>query len=336
MESHSSMPASMRKAKAHESYTLFCKRHRLSSISPSFQVCSTAPLTRDTHVGIRTFFASANFCMFFPHTRSTMFLFSCSQSNELMSHRKGTKTNHASSCASCELAMVNLVNINARDRAIAAHAAAARYGKESPLAQAAKTPVPSRPSSAGRHSARPSSATTTGTAGTGRTTGSGRSGKTTPSRSPWGVGHLMPRSFVEIAANQHIDFMELQLGPKEVKFRELGAKLEADAMEAAAVEAVLAKDGQERRRKAENACRENRNSSGDPWRHGRHGGHQGESANPPLHLPSRRGRSGAGCAGLFSAIPPLEATESALRRSQIRTRPSSAQHSRSQQSRLSP
>ncbi|CAK9035580.1 unnamed protein product [Durusdinium trenchii] len=228
-----------------------------------------------------------------------------------------------------------VVNLTARDRAIAAHAAAARSGKESPLVEfAPRTPVPSRPSSAKR-STRPSSATTTGTAATARTTGttgSRGSGRTTPGRSPWGVNFLMPRSFVEIGAKQNIEQLERQLGPKEVKFKELGAKLEADALEAAALEAVLARDGRERRRKAEQACRDNRNSTGEPWRHGRHG--QGEGACGARHLPSHRGRIGLNAGGFFSPVSPLEASESALRRSELRTRPASAQLSRSNPSRL--
>lgn len=130
-----------------------------------------------------------------------------------------------------------VVNLNARDRATAAHDAAARYGKVSPFDEANSRP-PSRPSSA-RPSARPSSA------GTART----KLGNESPNRSPrlhWGLNFTVPRSFVEIAAGQHIDWLELQFGPKEIKFRELGAKLEAEAMEAAAREALLARNGLER------------------------------------------------------------------------------------------
>ena len=154
----------------------------------------------------------------------------------------------------------------------------------------------------------------------------------------------MPRSFVEIAAGQHIDWLELQLGPKEIKFRELGAKLEAEAMEAAAREALLAHNGLERRRRAEKACKEKRNSTGEPWRHGRHGG-QGDGppgGGGPLHLPSRRNRTGAGDGGLFSNLSPLEATESALRHRELMearrlrraARPASAPVARGPPSRL--
>lgn len=224
-----------------------------------------------------------------------------------------------------------VVNLNARDRATAAHAAAARYGKVSPFDEANSRP-PSRPSSA-RPSARPSSA------GTART----KLGKESPNRSPrshWGLNFTVPRSFVEIAAGQHIDWLELHLGPKEIKFRELGAKLEAEAMEAAAREALLARNGLERRRRAEKACKENRNSTGEPWRRGRHGGHQGDGppGGAPLHLPSRRNRT----AGLFSNLLPLEGTESAeryrelmeARRLRRAARPASAPLARGPPSRL--
>lgn len=198
-----------------------------------------------------------------------------------------------------------MVNLNARDRAIAAHAAAARHGKISPFE------VNSRPSSA--KPSRPSSAST---ARSGKTGGSppGKEANRSP-RVQWGVNFTVPRSFVEIAAGQHVDWLELHLGPKELRFQEAGAKLEADALEAAAREALLERNGLERRRRAERACRENRNSSGEPWRHGRHGGH-GEAppgGGGPLHLPSRKGGDG----GLFSTLSPLEATESALRYRQL-------------------
>ena len=236
----------------------------------------------------------------------------------------------------CLFAVRMVVNLNARDRATAAHAAAARYGKVSPFDEANSRP-PSRPSSA-RPSARPSSA------GTART----KLGNESPNRSPrlhWGLNFTVPRSFVEIAAGQHIDWLELQFGPKEIKFRELGAKLEAEAMEAAAREALLARNGLERRRRAERACKENRNCTGEPWRHGRHGGHQGDGppgGGGPLHLPSRRNRTGAGDGGLFSNLSPLEATESALRHRQLMearrlhraARPASAPLARGPPSRL--
>eukprot|EP00438_Fugacium_kawagutii_P027171 Skav214900 [mRNA] locus=scaffold1561:129564:143547:- [translate_table: standard] len=202
-----------------------------------------------------------------------------------------------------------MVNLNARDRAIAAHAAAARHGKISPFEVNSSRPSsakPSRPSSAARSTGGSPSAKST------------KLGKETPlARSPrhWGVNFSVPRSFVEIAAGQHIDWLELHLGPKELKFQEAGAKLEAEALAAAAREALLERNGLERRRRAEKACRENRNSSGEPWRHGRHGGH-GEAppgGGGPLHLPSRRGGDG----GLFSTLSPLEATESALRYRQL-------------------
>ena len=244
-----------------------------------------------------------------------------------------------------------VVNLNARDRAIAAHAAAAKYGKLSPYEEAtSRTPSrpssakPSRPSSA-KPSVRPSSAGTThsGKPGGSIRSGSPKRGKGSP-RSPrlhWGVNFSVPRSFVEIAAGQHTDWLELNLGPKELKFRELGAKLEADALEAAVREAVQARSGLERRRRAEKACKENRNSTGEPWRHGRHGGGHGDGSGP-IHLPSRRNRTGPGDGGLFSPMSPLEATESALRyrkllearRSQRRSRPSSAPLTRGPPSRL--
>ena len=231
------------------------------------------------------------------------------------------------------------VNVNARDRALAAHAAAARHGKVSPY-ESRPPSVPSRPSSA--KPSRPSS-------GTGKTSPkrsiAGKESQRSP-RIPWGVNFSVPRSFVEIAAGQHIDWLELQLGPKELKFRELGAKLEAEALEAAAREAVLSRNGAERRRRAETAVKENRNSTGEPWRHGRHGGHGGHGEapaggpGPPLHLPSRKTGASDGT-GLFSSLSPLEATESALRyrelmeaRSRRASRPASAPVSRGTPSRL--
>ncbi|CAJ1342279.1 unnamed protein product [Effrenium voratum] len=210
-----------------------------------------------------------------------------------------------------------VLNLNARDRAVAAAAAAARYGKEPPLKESElpRTPLPqSRPSSAKR-SARPSSAGTT------RTRTSGRSSARSSKSSGWMVGLTVPRSFVEISGNQPIEWLEMNLGPKEVLFREAGARLEAAALEAAAQEAQLACDGPEKRRNAEQKLRENRNSQGEPWRHCRGGGRRGA----PRHLASRRNRaSGAGACGLFSDVPSLEASESAARAGARPRRPASA------------
>ncbi|CAJ1342280.1 unnamed protein product [Effrenium voratum] len=131
----------------------------------------------------------------------------------------------------------------------------------------------------------------------------------------------VPRSFVEISGNQPIEWLEMNLGPKEVLFREAGARLEAAALEAAAQEAQLACDGPEKRRNAEQKLRENRNSQGEPWRHCRGGGRRGA----PRHLASRRNRaSGAGACGLFSDVPSLEASESAARAGARPRRPASA------------
>ena len=98
-----------------------------------------------------------------------------------------------------------MVNLNARDRAAAAHAAAARYGRVSP------SPPPSRPSS--RPSSRPVSASPKRP----KRPASAPAGR----RIPWVANVTVLRSFVEIAAAAAVDTVELQLGPKELKFQEL-------------------------------------------------------------------------------------------------------------------
>mmetsp|Transcript_65719 Transcript_65719/g.154649 ORF Transcript_65719/g.154649 Transcript_65719/m.154649 type:complete len:231 (-) Transcript_65719:261-953(-) len=221
------------------------------------------------------------------------------------------------------------INLNAKDRAMVAHAAAARDGKAFPGSETSRTAVRSRPSSA-----KPSSRQS-GTADFYSYDAFLGHGKST---SRWSVGWKVPRSFVEIAACQPGDWLHLKWGPKEYDFRETGARLEADARQAAAQEAIHARDGKFKRRRAEQICRQQRQTgSGQPWRPCGHGGHRAG----PRHLPGCRQKcvpGGKSSGGLFSDVLPLEATESDIRRSaggqaqisQKSRRPASAQPLRRQ------
>ncbi|CAE7661721.1 unnamed protein product [Symbiodinium necroappetens] len=221
-----------------------------------------------------------------------------------------------------------MLNLNAKSRAMVASAAAARDGKEFPGSETSRTSR-SRPSSAKR-SSRPASA--------GSKPASdlysydaflGNAGK---SSSGWRVAWKVPRSFLEIAASQPTEWLNLKWGPKEFDFREAGARLEADAQQAAAHEAKQARDGKLRRRRAEQFARQQKqSSSGEPWRPCSHGGRQ--AAIP--HLPGRRFKCMPGhnsSYGLFSDVPPLSASEAGMLRAdgpQVsqRSRPASAQPS---------
>ncbi|CAE7749214.1 unnamed protein product [Symbiodinium sp. CCMP2592] len=156
----------------------------------------------------------------------------------------------------------------------------------------------------------------------------GNAGK---SSSGWRVAWKVPRSFLEIAASQPTEWLNLKWGPKEFDFREAGARLEADAQQAAAHEAKQARDGKLRRRRAEQFARQQKqSSSGEPWRPCSHGGRQAAIQ----HLPGRRFKCmpGDSSCGLFSDVPPLSATEASMLRAggpQVsqRSRPASAQPS---------
>lgn len=131
----------------------------------------------------------------------------------------------------------------------------------------------------------------------------------------WTVPSSVPRSFDELKthyADGCASSRELAMkwGPREEYFQQIGLRLSEWAENEKALESARARDGEIRRKSAEEKRRAQHHiSSGQPWRRTRHSSTR-QCGTTPRHVPAGH----LPCdQGLFSYTPLLEATESQAR-----------------------